>query len=217
VKKIIILFLLSVLFTLFQLLVIWLQQNLVIGLNPIIGILILILLLLIALGIILWIKKALDKHISLTPDVLFITGLLSYLNLLFLNRVFNTNTTLDIHLHDTYYVLSFTYSLLLVAIVFAIFAVIYNQFEKIFKRKMNQGLGSAHFWISFLGLSYMLLPFQQIEFVNSPRSYIDYSNSDGIINYDFQNSFISALIILIIGGQVLFIFNLCLSLLGNKK
>ncbi|MCF1716683.1 cbb3-type cytochrome c oxidase subunit I [Flavihumibacter sp. RY-1] len=216
-KKILILLILSVLFTLFPLAIIWLEQNLAIGLNPFIGFLLLVLLLLLALGFILWIKKALDKHISFTPDMLFIAGAFSYLNLLLIQGVFFNNSTIDIYLHDTYYVLSYSYPIFIVAIVFVIFAIIYNRFEKIFKRKMKKGLGSAHFWITFLGLSYMLLPFQQIQYVDNPRRYIDYSNSDGMIPIDYQNSFITTLIIVIIVAQLLFIYNFSTSLIGNKK
>lgn len=189
-KKLIIIIFLSIFFSLSSLAIIWTQQYLVIGLNPFIGTIIFILILLLATGLILWIKNFIGKNISITPEMLFTAALISHLSLLLVFPLFNMNSTLDIQLHDTYYVLSYSYPILLVVLIFAIFAAIYHWFERIFKRKMNQWLGAVHFWITFLGLSYLLLP---------------------------QNKFISVFIIVIIGAQLLFIYNFCYSLLRHNK
>jgi len=217
VKKLIIIIFLSIFFSLSSLAIIWTQQYLVIGLNPYIGTIIFILILLLATGLILWIKNFIGKHISITPEMLFTAALISHLSLLLVFSLSNMNSTLDIHLHDTYYVISYSYLLLLVVLIFAIFAVIYHWFERIFKRKMNRWLGSVHFWIPFLGLSNLLLPYQQMQFPNIPRRYIDYSNLDGISYFNNQNNFIFIFIIVIIVAQLLFIYNFCYSLASNKK
>ena len=216
-KRLIIIIFLSIFFYLFPLAIIWSQQHLVFGLNLFIGSIIFILILLLATGLILWIKNFIGKHISITPEMLFIAALISHLSLLLLFPLSNINFILDIHLHDTYYVIPYSYPILLVVLIFAIFAAIYHWFERIFKRKMNRWLGSAHFWITFLGLSYLLLPYKQMQFTNNPRRYIDYSSPDAINYLNIQNSFISNLILIIIGAQLLFLYNFCYSLTSNKN
>ncbi|WP_369075812.1 cbb3-type cytochrome c oxidase subunit I [Flavihumibacter cheonanensis] len=216
-KRLIIIIFLSIFFYLFPLAIIWSQKHLVIGLNLFIGSIIFILILLLATGLILWIKNFIGKHISITPDMLFTGALISYLSLLLLFPLSNINSTLDIHLHDTYYLISYSYPIMLVVLIFAIFAAIYHWFERIFKRKMNRWLGSAHFWITYLGLNILQISIQQIQFSTNPRRYIDYSSPDAINYLNIQNSFISTFILIIIGAQLLFLYNFCYSLTSNKN
>ena len=216
-KKIIILYVLSILFTLFPLSVIWSQQNLATGLNPFVGIIILILILLIAIGVIIWTKKLLDKHISFTPGVLFNIGLVSFLNLMFLQSIIILDSSPYNYLKDNYNLLSFLNPILIVIVAFYIFAATYHWFELIFKRKINQSLGHIHFWITFIGVSFIILPFQEFQLIRQARRYLDFSKMDTNRYLDIQNIFMSTITTIIIGAQLLFIYNICYSLLGNKK
>jgi cytochrome c oxidase subunit 1 len=217
VKKIIILFILSVLFTLFPLSVIWLQQNLVIGLNPFIGFLLFVLLLLLALGFILWIKKALEKHISFTPDMLFIIGLISFLNLMLLQSIVILDSSSSIYPNGNYNLFSYLNPILIVIVAFSIFAAAYYWFESIFKRKINQSLGYIHFWITFTGLCYIMLPLQELQLIRQARRYLDFSKLNSNNYLDLRNILISTTIIIIISAQLLFIFNILYSLLQSKN
>jgi len=118
--------------------------------------------LLIAILIYRLLIKYFKKYISFTPDVLFAIGLFSYLILIFALQIFYGNSALDIHLHDTYFVMSYSYLFFFATIAFAIFAATYYWFDKIFKTQMNFTLGYIHFWVSFLGTSFLLLPMQYV-------------------------------------------------------
>ena len=203
-KKIITLYVLSVLFTLFPLSVIWSQQNLVIGLNPFVGIIILILILLIAIGVIIWTKKFLDKHISFTPCVLFIIGLISFINLIFLQSLIILDSSPYNNLKDNYNLFSFFNPILIVIVAFSIFAATYHWFESIFKRKINQSLGYIHFWITFTGVCFIILPFQELQLIKQARRYLDFSKLDNNSYLDVQNIFMSTITTIIIGAQLLF-------------
>jgi len=85
------------------------------------------------------------------------------------------NSTLDIHLHDTYYVVSgYHYTFLLPLIIFVL-TVIYYLLEC--KVSVDRALGRLHFWITFIGLWYLLWPGTYEGMAGMPRRYLDYSDS----------------------------------------
>ena len=173
--------------------------------------------LLIAIFIYRLLIKIFKKYIGFTPDVLFATGLFSYLILICVSQIFYGNSALDIHLHDTYFLMSYSYPLLFVALAFAIFAATYYWFDKIFKRQMNYTLGYIHFWVSFLGTSFLFLSMQYIQLAGMPRRYYDYSDSHSFNAFNSQNTFTSVLTILLVIAQLLFVFNFCYSIFRKGK
>ena len=195
----------------------WTHHQFVTGLNPFLGVIITPLLLLIAFFVYRLLIKIFKKYISFTPDVLFAIGLFSYLILICVLQIFYGNTALDIHLHDTYFVMSYSYPLFFVALAFAIFVATYYWFDKIFKRQMNYTLGYIHFWVSFLGSSFLLLPMQYIQLVGMPRRYYDYSDSNSFNAFNNQNTFISIVTLLLVIAQLLFVFNFCYSIFRKPK
>lgn len=195
----------------------WTYHYFVTGLNPFIAIIMTPLMLLIAFLIYRLLIKIFKKYISFTPDLLFVIGLFSCLILIFILQIFYGNSALDIHLHDTYFVMPNSYSLFFVALAFAIFAATYYWFDKILKKKMNCTLGYIHFWVSFLGISFILLPFRYVGLAGMPRRYYDYSDSANFNAFTNQITFMSGLTFFLIIAQLLFFFNFCYSILRKPK
>ncbi len=195
----------------------WTHHYFVTGLNPFLSVIITPLMLLIAVLIYRLLIKIFRKHISFTPDVLFTIGLFSYLILFFVLQIFYGNSALDIHLHDTYFVTSNSYSLFFIAVAFAIFAATYYWFDKIFRQQMNFTSGYIHFWISFLAASFFLLPIQYVQLAGMPRRYYDYRDSHNVNAFSNQNTFVSILTFLVVVAQLLFFFNFCYSIFRKPK
>jgi len=64
---------------------------------------------------------------------------------------FLAQPSIDIMLHATYFVVGHFHMVMGVAAMFGIFAGTYFWFPKMTGRMMNETLGKAHFWLSFVG------------------------------------------------------------------
>lgn len=216
-RKLFIIIFLSALFTFFPITIFWTHHYFVTGSNPFLAIIITPFILLIAIFIYRLLRKIFKKNINLTPDVLFTIGLFSCLIIIFVLKIFYGNFVLDIHLHDTYFVMPNSYPLFFVALAFAVFAATYYWFDKIFKWQINYTLGYIHFWVSFLGISFIVLPIQYAGLTGMPRRYYDYSDSSNLNVFSNQITFVSVLTFFLIIAQLLFVFNFCYSILRKPK
>lgn len=216
-KKIFIILLLSALLTFIPLSIVWLQGQFISGTNPFLAVIIIPLILVIAVFISRRLIKAFKNYIRFTPGVLFAIASCSYVILLFVLQIYYGNSAMDIHLHDTYYIVSYSYLLFFVAIGFAIFAATYHWFSKLFKEELNNTLGYIHFWITFLCISFLLLPIPYFQLTNMPRRYYDYSSPQVYNALHGQSIFILILTSLLAIAQLLFLFNFCNSIFKKKK
>jgi len=64
----------------------------------------------------------------------------------------------DLHLHDTYYVIGHFHYVVAPGILFGLFAGIYFWYPKMFGRYMNNALGHLHFWPSLIFINLVFFP-----------------------------------------------------------
>ena len=67
-----------------------------------------------------------------------------------LSGIFMAATPVDMHIHDTYFIVGHLHYVLFGGSTFAIFAAIYYWFPKMFGRMMNERLGLIHFFLTFI-------------------------------------------------------------------
>ncbi|MDE0570877.1 MAG: cbb3-type cytochrome c oxidase subunit I [Verrucomicrobiales bacterium] len=65
---------------------------------------------------------------------------------------------IDLHLHDTYYVIGHFHYIVAPGTIFGLFAGIYHWFPKATGRMMNSKLGHLHFWPSLVAMNGIFLP-----------------------------------------------------------
>jgi cytochrome c oxidase subunit 1 len=65
---------------------------------------------------------------------------------------------IDLHLHDTYYVIGHFHYIVAPGTIFGLFAGIYHWFPKATGRMMNSKLGHMHFWPSLIAMNGIFLP-----------------------------------------------------------
>jgi cytochrome c oxidase subunit I len=64
----------------------------------------------------------------------------------------------DIPLHDTYYVVGHFHYIVAPGTLFALFAGVYYWFPKVTGKRMSDGLGRLHFWLSLIAMNAIFLP-----------------------------------------------------------
>jgi cytochrome c oxidase subunit 1 len=122
-----------------------------------------------------WLGTLAFGKITLTTPMLFALALVSMFTIGGISGMFMASIPVDIHIHDTYFVVAHIHYVLFGGAAFAIFAGIYYWFPKMFGRMMNEQLGKIHFWLSFVGFNLAFLPMHAVGVLGMPRRYADYA------------------------------------------
>ena len=75
----------------------------------------------------------------------------------------------DIHVHDTYFVVSHFHFVLFGGSVFAVYAALYHWYPKITGRMMNERLGRIHFVLTYFGFLITFFPMHIVGMLGMPR------------------------------------------------
>lgn len=200
---------------------VWGHHMFVSGMNPRIGIAFSVLTLVIgvpsALKTFNWLGTLWGASIRFTVPMLFAIGFVSVFVSGGLTGLVLGQTALDMVVHDTYFVTGHFHLIMGVAAVFGIFAATYYWFPKMFGRQMNKRLGQAHFWITFLGVYAIFIPFHLLGLAGHPRRYADSLWYEFLRPLDALQRGITHSAFLVAAAQLLFLFNLFWSIFRGAK
>lgn len=200
---------------------VWAHHMFVTGLNPFLGSVFVLLTLLIAvpsaIKVFNWLTTLWKANIKFTPGMMFALGFVSLFISGGLTGIFLGNSTLDIHLHDTYFVIAHFHIVMGVSAFFGMFAGIYHWFPKMYGRYMNNTLAYIHFWVTLAGAYLIFWPMHYEGLAGMPRRYLDYSNWASFNQFGDLNKFISTVAIIVFAIQLLFIFNFFYSIWKGRK
>jgi cytochrome c oxidase subunit I len=200
---------------------VWAHHMFVTGLNPFLGSVFVLLTLLIAvpsaIKVFNWLTTLWRGNIRFTPAMLFAIGFVSTFISGGLTGIFLGNSTLDIQLHDTLFVVAHFHIVMGVSGVLGMFCGIYHWFPKMYGRYMNSTLGYIHFWVTFIGAYLIFWPMHYEGLAGMPRRYLDYSNWISFNQFGGLNRFISTVAIITFAVQLLFIFNFFYSIFKGRR
>lgn len=164
-----------------------------------------------------WLGTLWGGRIRFTTPLLFAVGFVSLFVAGGITGLVLGQTTLDLSMHDTYFVLAHFHLVMGVAAIFGIFAGIYFWFPKMFGRMMNETLGKLHFWVSFIGVYLIFAPMHIMGIVGMPRRYAQFTE------YEFLQPLHSLVLLVTVGViitatiQLVFLFNFFWSMFKGRR
>ena len=200
---------------------VWAHHMFVTGLNPLLGSVFVLLTLLIAvpsaIKVFNWITTLWRGNIRFTPAMLFAIGFVSVFISGGLTGIYLGDSTIDIQLHDTYFVVAHFHLVMGVAAVFGMFAGVYHWFPKMFGRFMNPFLGYIHFWVTLAAAYLIFWPMYYEGLAGMPRRYFDFSGWISFNQFQGLNAFISAVAMVALATQLVFVINFFYSIFHGEK
>jgi cytochrome c oxidase subunit I len=159
-----------------------------------------------------WLGTLWGARIRFATPMLFAIGFVSLFVSGGVTGLVLGQTALDMVFHDTYFVTGHFHLIMGVAAVFGIFAATYYWFPKMFGRKMNEAMGKAHFWLTFIGVYVIFVPFYLLGVAGHPRRYADTRWFEFLRPLEPLHVLITIAALVTAAAQLIFLFNFFLSL-----
>jgi cytochrome c oxidase subunit 1 len=164
-----------------------------------------------------WLGTLWGGRIRFTTAMLFAIGFVSLFVAGGITGLVLGQTSLDLPMHDTYFVPAHFHLVMGVASIFGMFAATYFWFPKMFGRFMNETIGKIHFWITFIGVYCIFVPMHTMGIVGMPRRFAQFTEYEFLKELHPLVVFVSIAAIATVLVQVLFYFNLVWSIFKGKR
>ena len=201
--------------------IVWGHHMFISGMNPFLGSVFTFTTLLIAIPSAVkafnYITTLWKGNLQLNPAMLFSIGLVSTFITGGLTGIILGDSTLDINVHDTYFVVAHFHLVMGISALYGMFAGIYHWYPKMFGRMLNKNLGYIHFWVTAICAYGVFFPMHFIGMAGLPRRY--YTNTNFPLFDDLQNVNVLITTFALVGGvfQLVFLYNFFNSIFFGKK
>lgn len=201
--------------------IVWGHHMFVSGMNPFLGSVFTFTTLLIAIPSAVkafnYITTIWKGNLQMNPSMLFSIGFVSTFITGGLTGIILGDSTLDINVHDTYFVVAHFHLVMGISALYGMFAGIYHWFPKMYGRMMNKNLGYIHFWVTAVCAYGVFFPMHFIGLAGLPRRY--YTNSAFPMFDDMVDVNILITVFALVGSafQLVFLWNFFYSIFYGKK
>lgn len=201
--------------------IVWGHHMFVSGMNPFLGSVFTFTTLLIAIPSAVkafnYITTLWKGNLQLNPAMLFSIGLVSTFITGGLTGIILGDSTLDINVHDTYFVVAHFHLVMGISALYGFFAGVYHWFPRMFGRMMNKTQGYIHFWVTAVCAYGVFFPMHFIGMAGLPRRY--YTNSAFPLFDELAdvNVLITGFALVGSAFQLVFFWNFFYSIFKGKK
>jgi cytochrome c oxidase subunit I len=201
--------------------IVWGHHMFISGMNPFLGSVFTFTTLLIAIPSAVkafnYITTLWKGNLQLNPGMLFSIGLVSTFITGGLTGIILGDSTLDINVHDTYFVVAHFHLVMGISALYGFFAGVYHWFPRMFGRMMNKTQGYIHFWVTAICAYGVFFPMHFIGMAGLPRRY--YTNSNFPLFDELADTNVLITMFAIVGAafQLVFFWNFFYSIFKGKK
>ena len=164
-----------------------------------------------------WLGTLWGARIRFTTPMLFAIGFVSLFVAGGITGLVLGQSSLDLPMHDTYFVPAHFHLVMGVASIFGMFAALYFWFPKMFGRFMHEGMGKFHFWVTFIGVYCIFVPMHTMGMVGMPRRFAQFTEYEFLKSLHPLVVFVSISAIVTVLVQFLFYFNVVWSVFKGKR
>jgi cytochrome c oxidase subunit 1 len=130
-----------------------------------------------------WLATIFGGQLILTTPLLYIIGFLILFTIGGLSGVLLANSSLDVAVHDTYYIVAHFHYVLSMGAVFSLLAAYFYWSPKMIGYKYNEILGQIQFYSLFIGVNLVFGPMHFLGLAGQPRRISDYPDAFAGWNY----------------------------------
>jgi cytochrome c oxidase subunit 1 len=121
-----------------------------------------------------WLATMWGGKLNLNSAMLFGMGFVSMFVIGGLSGIMLASVPVDIHVHDTYFVVAHLHYVLFGGSVFGLYAGLYHWFPKMTGRMVNETWGRVHFALTLIGFNLCFLPMHKLGLEGMPRRVAEY-------------------------------------------
>src|SRR4051794_12553995 len=193
------------------------------GMNPALGATFMLSTLMIALPsaikVLNWLGTMWGGRIHFTAAMLNAMAFVAMFIIGGLSGIFMAATPVDMHIHDTYFIVGHIHYVLFGGSMFALFGAIQHWFPKMFGRLMDERLGRLHFFLTFIFFNGTFFLMHIVGMHGHPRRIADPYVYQFLDNPSVRgmNQFMTYSAFLLGATQLIFAFNFFYSLVAGPR
>ncbi|PCJ60527.1 MAG: cytochrome c oxidase subunit I [Planctomycetota bacterium] len=161
-----------------------------------------------------WTATLYKGSIKLDPPMLFALAFIFNFSIGGLTGLFLGALSVDVHLHDTDFVVAHFHYTMFGGGGFGLFAAVHYWYPKMFGRMYNMLLAKISFWVLFIGFNTLYIPMFLLGLMGMPRRYHDYVSRP---YFDDLQKLSSIGAMILATGVILMLFNWAFHTKRGKK
>ena len=202
--------------------IVWGHHMFISGMNPFLGSVFTFTTLLIAIPSAVkafnYITTLCNGNLQLNPAMLFSIGLVSTFITGGLTGIILGDSTLDINVHDTYFVVAHFHLVMGISALYGLFAGVYHWFPKLFQgRLMNKNMGYIHFWVTAVASYGVFFPMHFVGMAGVPRRYYQNTAFPMFDELTDVQILMTVFALIAAAAQLVFVYNFIHSIFYGQK